>query len=354
MPTFFQTLHSATPTEFTAVAAFSAELAAGADAAPEWVHLLPAGTFGGRDGRGPYRVADPAAVIAATQGLGMDLPLDRDHATDYAAPGTPVPAAGWIKGLEWRDSGLWGRVDWTATAAGQVQAKEYRYLSPVFDHAKDGTVLRVRRAALTNNPNLFLTSLNSQEQASMSEFLAQIRAALGLDAAADGAAVVAHASGLMARVGQLDQVAVAVGLPAGADVAAITAQASALKTRADAPPDPAKFVPIDQFTAVSTQLADAQKSLNAGAVETAVNAAVAAGKVVPATHAWAKSFAEKDLAGFQAWATVAPVVVPPGTATHAGPKPPAGNGGPTDAELAICRQLGISPDELAKHKEPAE
>jgi phage I-like protein len=34
--------------------------------APEWVHLVPAGRFSGVDGRGPYTLADPAAVIAAS------------------------------------------------------------------------------------------------------------------------------------------------------------------------------------------------------------------------------------------------------------------------------------------------
>lgn len=36
--------------------------------APEWVHLLPSagGTIGTHDGRGPYRVTDPAAIITAS------------------------------------------------------------------------------------------------------------------------------------------------------------------------------------------------------------------------------------------------------------------------------------------------
>src|ERR1700722_5080442 len=80
--------------------------------APEWIELLPAGDFAGRDGRGPFRLSNPAAVVIATVGLRMDagLPIDYDHATDFAAPsGRPAPAAGWIRAIEVRDGALWGK-----------------------------------------------------------------------------------------------------------------------------------------------------------------------------------------------------------------------------------------------------
>ncbi|MCX8017648.1 MAG: phage protease, partial [Rhodocyclaceae bacterium] len=41
--------------------------------APEWVQLIPAGEFTGRDGRGPYTL-DAAAVLAAFERGGIDLP----------------------------------------------------------------------------------------------------------------------------------------------------------------------------------------------------------------------------------------------------------------------------------------
>src|SRR5208337_2666539 len=78
-------------------------------AAPEWIELLPAGVFYGRDGRGPFRLADPSAVIESTIALQMNagLPIDYDHATDFGAPeGRPAPAAGWIRELEVRGGGV--------------------------------------------------------------------------------------------------------------------------------------------------------------------------------------------------------------------------------------------------------
>jgi phage I-like protein len=133
--------------------------------APEWIELLPAGDFAGRDGRGPFRLSNPAAVVTATVGLRMDagLPIDYDHATDFAAPsGRPAPAAGWIRAIEVRDGALWGRVEWTSHGRSAVVTREYRYISPVFEYSHDGEVQRLLRAALTNNPNLYLTAISAR------------------------------------------------------------------------------------------------------------------------------------------------------------------------------------------------
>ncbi len=137
--------------------------AAGA-ARSDWIDLLPAGVFSGRDGRGPYRNEHPERVIEATRKLGMTagLPIDFDHAIDLGAPqGQPAPAAGWIKELRSAAGVIQGRVEWTAAGAKALAAKLYRYISPVFEFSADGTVQRLLRAAVTNNPNLHLTAIAS-------------------------------------------------------------------------------------------------------------------------------------------------------------------------------------------------
>ncbi len=126
----------------------------GGDQAPEWLHLVPAGTFRGRDGRGPYRLKDPAAVIEASMAEGK-LPIDENHATDFAMEsGRPSPARGWIVELQARDDGLWGRIEWNESGRALMADRAYRGVSPVFVHDKEGTVTRLLRAALTNTPNL--------------------------------------------------------------------------------------------------------------------------------------------------------------------------------------------------------
>ena len=94
-----------------------------ADAAepPEWVHLLPAGpAIETRDGRGPYRVVDPAKVIERSREVAGEqgAPIDENHATDLAAPhGQPAPARGWNSG-GWRSRHRCARPATPAFASG--------------------------------------------------------------------------------------------------------------------------------------------------------------------------------------------------------------------------------------------
>jgi phage I-like protein len=83
-----------------------------AKGAPEWVHLLPNGFMQGRDGRS-FDLADPGGLILAFQANAIDLPVDYEHQADTpeARLKGPVPAAGWIKELQARADGLWGRVE---------------------------------------------------------------------------------------------------------------------------------------------------------------------------------------------------------------------------------------------------
>jgi phage I-like protein len=127
------------------------------DEAPEWIELIPAGKFSAVDGRGPFENEDPDSIVAASVSKmpAVGLVLDYDHSTDLAAPeGRPAPAAGWLKGFKIQDGAIFARIEWTADAAEAVKEKKYRYVSPVFEHSKDGKVERILRAALTNNPAL--------------------------------------------------------------------------------------------------------------------------------------------------------------------------------------------------------
>ena len=149
------------------------------DGAPDWVHLLPAGTFRGTDGRGPYRVADADGLIAhSMQVTGGRLPIDENHATDHAqVSGGSAPAMGWIVEMQSRGDGIWGRVDWTRAGRALVGDRAYRGISPAF-RAPGGRVSTIERASLTNLPNFSqLTQLHNQEQRMD---LAEIRRRLSL------------------------------------------------------------------------------------------------------------------------------------------------------------------------------
>jgi phage I-like protein len=156
----------------SASAAFAIDAHRGAGAlAPEWITLIPAANFKGFDGRGPYRLDQPAHVVAATEEMiakhmTAGLPLDFDHATDFAAPeGRQAPAARWIKQVRAVNGAIQGRIEWTPKGKHAVEAHEYRYVSPVFEYDDEGRVVRLLRAALTNNPNLNLPAIASAESA---------------------------------------------------------------------------------------------------------------------------------------------------------------------------------------------
>jgi len=81
--------------------------------------------------------ADLAAVVANFTKRKADVVIDYDHGTEYSAgSGQPVPAAGWLKGIEAEtdDRGiLWGMAEFTEKARAMLAAREYKYISPVIN-----------------------------------------------------------------------------------------------------------------------------------------------------------------------------------------------------------------------------
>lgn len=226
------------------VLAISLHDSQGGDAAPpEWVHLIPAGVFSGRDGRGPYHL-DAAAVLAAFAAHGADLPIDYEHQSLSAADKAgPVPAAGWITALEMREDGLWARVAWTPQAAELLAGRQYRYLSPVFMHRKDGTVVELLGAGLTHTPNLHLRAAAARhlETHTVEDLIERLIMMLNLPTASTPEDVVAELQKLIDRL--------------------TAAEAAVAQSRQI---DPTQWVPMSQHRPVAEQLAALRAELAAG------------------------------------------------------------------------------------------
>ena len=218
--------------------------------APEWVHLFPLGKMDGRDGR-KFTLSDPHNLVALFNAGGVDLPIDYEHQSDKPSAG-PIPAAGWVKELRVESDGLWGRVEWTATASQMIAGKEYRYISPSFLHRKDGEVVRIKGAGLVHKPNLYLTALASEET-NMTDQNQN-------DAA------------LFPKIAEL------LNLPADTDMNTLIA---ALQKALSAIPDPAKYVPIEAVAEIMKDRNVQSANMSEMAVQQKVDSALRDGYITP-------------------------------------------------------------------------
>lgn len=237
----------------------------------QWVHLLPAGRFHGRDGRGPYEASNlPAIVLASRDRAGSrQMPIDYNHGTDLAARiGAEAPAAGWIVGLQARADGIWGLVEWTPRAAVQLRDREYRYISPVFLHDPSGKVSHILRASLVNDPNLDeLTALASAQEHTMHDTLAELRLALDLEETADGTAILAAVE--------------------------------ALKTTAHgALPDPAQYVPVGLLQKAVAEVQSLRQGISLQAATDHVDGVIRAGRILPFMREWAIALCQTNKPSF--------------------------------------------------------
>jgi phage I-like protein len=299
--------------------------------APEWVQLTPAGPrLPGLDGR-EWTMTDPAAVIAACRAVrgAVEIPVDFEHATHVkGARGEAAPAVGWVRDLEARDGAIWGRVEWNESGREAVASRGYRFVSPGFDfHKLTGAVRRIVSVGLTNLPNFTMPALNREGEHEEKTMDAAVLQALGLNPGASAAdAVVA--------------------------ITKLRTDAQTALNRA-ANPDPAQFVPradYDLATNRVTTLEAQVKAQREAEITAAVDAAVEAGKIAPASRDYHLAVCRTDggLEKFASFIAAAPVIAPKGGTQTA--KPAQADGALSAEELAVCRQMGMSPTDFAAAK----
>lgn len=189
--------------------ALNRELTVGADG---WIHVVPVGEFPGRlagvqgkaaeilqviDDEALNRIMAAFAEQAARPGF-TGLLLDKEHFSHAASQSSE--ACAWIMKLENRADGIWGLPEWTDMGKTLIEGKRYKRLSPSFalDRIADRRYRPVvlTDAALTNAANLPLTPIQNreggeEEETGMNELAKLLRERLGLDAAADEAALIA-------------------------------------------------------------------------------------------------------------------------------------------------------------------
>ena len=294
------------------------------------VHILPAGKFQPRDGRGPWKNSNPQALIKRTREYHgtANMVIDYDHQTMFSATagvGGTAPAAGWITALEARKDGIWAHVEWTEAAASALAKREYRYLSPVIPTLKNGEVWIIQSVGLTNTPALNLTAVASTEKpnmdtSNMDEQLAALRALLGLDS---GATIEDIA----------DRVKIILGEAANS-----------------ATPDPAKYVPIGDFQRVIAEGNKLRRGITRTAAEAHVGAQISAGRLLPFLRDWAVELCTSNKPAFDDFMdglgpAVSHIIEPQlGAITRR-----VGAESKLSAtELAVCSQMGLTEEQFIK------
>lgn len=308
---------------------------------PSEILVFPVGRIEGRDGR--WWINDqPHLIVLDFEMQGVDLPIDYEHGSELAEPnGQPMPAAGWIKGLEVRDGELWARVQWTERARQMIEAGEYRYLSPTFFFDPDSmAIVGLSSIALVNQPNFRHTALNR-------------RGAGQTEPEQQETTMKPEARKALCRK---------LGLAEEASDDAIATAVEALQSDRDKALNSAKTPPLDQFVPrgdhdkVKGELEKANNRLAEIAdkeITDLVDAAVQAGKVAPASKDYhlAACKTEGGLERFKAMVgdLATNAVTQPSDLN--GKTPPNAGGTLTADEKAICKNLGLTREQFIKERD---
>lgn len=300
------------PTTFEALMSSLPLSVEGSDAgAPEWIQILPAtqGALETYDKRGPYRVDDIDAVIAASFANARNgkIPVDQDHAIAKAAPqGNPAPSRGWITEMQARDDGLYAKVKWTKAGAELVADGAYGGVSPVLMHTKDKRIVSIREVSLVNRENLRgLAALQSEEDSEMLEELIKM---LELDEGATEEQVMSAIKAMKKKPEaaemseDLGKIAKALDLDEGTDAEKIVEAAQAAQTAVTASTDTEKLVTSLQAEVVVLRDKDKERDAQAAiAAERAKGKGIGAAteKVLVSLHMEGKMDAFNEMVAAQ-------------------------------------------------------
>jgi phage I-like protein len=310
------------------------------DGVPEWLHLLPSGTFSDTSGKS-YHLKNAAGVIAATRQRGK-IALDENHSTQRAtASGAASPARAWISEYQIRDDGIWGKPDWNPSGIALMTDKSYKNISPVYRYDKDGNVLYLISAALTNDPGLLqLTALHSHNGNNMEKDA--ICTALGIAPTVADAEVL---TALQTAVKASSDNATALQT-AQAEVTRLTGELTTLKTTS---------VPMSKVVELETNLTTLQTSIAKEKAIAFVDSAIKAGKPIGASRDNFIALHTADAAGTEAMVGKMPSINAAGAGgRHIALQDAAGAGDDTvemtAADMAVCSKMGISKETFMKNK----
>lgn len=286
--------------------------------------------------------------IAAFKEQGAELPVDFEHSSVFeAGKGKPAPATAWVKELRYEPGrGLVGILgDRSKEFDVLVESKAYKYLSPVIKQGDDGKINSIHSVALTNKPRikkqaellaasqrLTLAEMPDEEKPEEDknkpqegDFMTAIKSlaaamrAKGVQVADDNPETVCNTA-MQWMVSQqqtapqavaYSEVLASLGLKPDADKALVLSEVEKLRGHVG-------FVPATEFKALSDRLGVLEAEKTAARVESAITKVLSEGKLNPNDEnrmKWARDFATRDVDGFLAIMSDAPVIRPVGRVT---------------------------------------
>lgn len=335
---------------------------------PETIPVLPLGHVVSSKGEFDVDGESFRAMQEQIAERGVDLVVDYEHQT---LKGCEAPAAGWVKELKLEDGQIRARVQWTPRGAQYLKNREYRYLSPVVNVRRtDSKAVGLHSLALTNTPavrgmNPIVNSENfDPEGGETMDIIKKLAGLLGLGEDSCETEVLealeACIAGNKASRKESGENSAAkkegVQEPPAADDSVVANKAVCellgLKAGAPASDVSAKIMELKGGTIDGINILAELKALKAQNAQRdagdAVTLALKEGKITPAQKEWAQGYALGDPEGFKAFMEKAPRIVPMGTVLPEDGK--ALKDAPIDeATLMVCKQMGISIEDLKKY-----
>lgn len=340
------------------------------------VMVMPDGYFNSHDGR-PFDVPGNAWLLdqAAYELLKStastrtnDYHFDYEHQTLHAEEnGKPAPASGWFNpsDLEYvPGEGLYAlNVRWTPSARAHLKNDEYRFISPVFHYDKQtGRPTKLRHFALTNDPAVdgmdkvaVLKSQTNPENGETTMNAAQkLLSLLGITVDGDKITDTDYTQATTALT----------ALKAKADEAeTLTNQLSnandavaALKANSPNEVNLAKYVPVETYNALHTQMVALKSTSATQTVDQEVSKAKQDGRIIASEEEYLTSLGnQQGIAALKAVLDArSPIASLTAQQTTHAPKPESDKDGLaalTAEDKYAADQLGMSHATYAKAKQ---
>ena len=347
----------------------------------ERVMVMPDGYFKSHDGR-PFDVPanawllDQAAfeLLKSTASTRTnDYHFDYEHQTLHAEEnGKPAPASGWFNpsDLEYvPGEGLFAlNVRWTPSARAHLKNDEYRFISPVFHYDKQtGRPTKLRHFALTNDPAvdgmdkvavlksaLTNTKTNPDNGDTPMNAAQKLLSLLGVTVDGDNVTDADYTQATTALT----------ALKTKADEAdTLTTQLSnandavaALKANSPTEVNLAKYVPVEIYNALHTEMVALKSTSDNQTVEQEINKAKQDGRVITSEEEYLTSLGnQQGIAALKAVLDArSPIASLTAQQTINAPKPEQNKDGLaalTADEKYAADQLGLSHTAYAKAKQ---